>query len=253
MIIGKEFVNRPLYWADRPLGFLSIIMIFLIDFKRIKENKQIFFTIILYVMILSLAVMFSVWPFPRHILPAVALMLVLFAILNNNQIFTKKFVPIGWVIVLMLSIQCIPNMGLKNVGNKAKYLIGKINKQEYLSKVLFDKPGSVHMNSGMLKYVSSLPDSSRILALDFGNGYYVDRPFLKKDYVYDEDKIDEFIRKCKNDRFTHIYYSEVGLEQYIKSPKIIAHFVILKYKEKFLGNHFSSGNQHIYEIVYPNN
>jgi len=42
MIIGKEFVNKPLYWADRPLGFLSIIMIFLIDFKRIKENKQIF-------------------------------------------------------------------------------------------------------------------------------------------------------------------------------------------------------------------
>ena len=253
MIIGKEFINRPLYWADRPLGFLSILMFFLIDLKRIKENKQISFTIILYAMILSMAVMFSVWPFPRHILPAVALMLILFAILNNNQIITNKFVPIGWIIVLMLSIQFIPNIGIKNIGSKVNYLVGKINKQEYLSKVLFDKPGLVHMNSGMLKYVSSLPDSSRILALDYGNGYYVDRPFLKKDYVYDEDNIDEFMRKCKNDRFTHIYYSEVGLEQYINSPKIIAHFVILKYKEKFLSNHFSSGYQHIYEIVYTNN
>jgi len=253
MIIGKEFVNRPLYWADRPLGFLSILMFFLIDFKRIKENKQISFTIILYAIILSLAVMFSVWPFPRHILPAVALILILFAILNNNLILTKKFIPIGWVIVIMFAIQCIPNMGLKNTGSKVNYLIGKINKQEYLSKVLFDRPGSVHMNSGMLKYVSSLPDSSRILALDFGNGYYVDRPFLKKLYVYDENNIDEFIRKCNNDRFTHIYYSELGIKQYIESPKIIAHFVILKYKEKFLYNHYSSGNQQIYEIVYPNN
>jgi len=253
MIIGKEFVNRPLYWADRPLGFLSILMVFLIDFKRVKENKQIFFTIILYAIILSMAVMFSVWPFPRHILPAVALMLILFAILNNNLILTKKFIPIGWVIVIMFAIQCIPNMGLRNIGYKANYLIGKINKQEYLSKVLFDKPGSVHMNSGMLKYVSSLPDSSRILALDSGNGYYVDKPFLKKDYVYDESNIDEFIRDCKNDKFTHIYYSETGIRQYLENPKINTLFVILKYKEKYLGNHFSSGNQHIYEILYPSN
>ena len=253
MIIGKEFVNKPLYWADRPLGFLSILMVFLIDFKRIKKNKQIILTVILYAIILSMAVMFSVWPFPRHILPAVALMLILFAILNNNLILTKKFVPIGWVIVIMIAIQCIPNMGLKNIGYKANYLIGKINKQEYLAKVLFDKPGSFDMNSGMLKYVSSLPDSSRILALDSGNGYYVDKPFLKKDYVYDESNIDEFIKDCKNDKFTHIYYSEVGLEQYINNPKIIAHFIILKHKEKYLSNHYISGNQHIFEIVYPNN
>ena len=197
--------------------------------------------------------MFSVWPFPRHILPAVALILILFAILNNNLILTKKFIPIGWVIVIIFAIQCIPNMGLKNVGNKAKYLIGKMDKKEYLSKVLFDKPGSVHMNSGMLKYVSSLPDSSRILALDSGNGYYVDRPFLKKDYVYDEDKIDEFMRKCKNDRFTHIYYSDKGVRWYVENPNIVANFIILNYKQLYLDKHYKVGDQHIYEIVYTNN
>jgi hypothetical protein len=152
----------------------------------------------------------------------------------------------------MLSIQFIPNIGIKNIGSKVNYLVGKINKQEYLSKVLFDKPGLVHMNSGMLKYVSSLPDSSRILALDYGNGYYVDRPFLKKDYVYDEDNIDEFMRKCKNDRFTHIYYSDTGVRQFVENPNMVANFIILNYKQLYLDKHYKFGDQHIYEIIYTN-
>lgn len=249
MTFGKEFIAKPLFWADSPLGFLPCILIPFIKPFNLKWKKGALFIVLSFVTILCISVMYSIWPFPRHILPAIALMLVLITIHSGSALREKSFNILGVFVVIALSVQALRMIGLSGIYQKTMYLLGKTTKQQYLSTMLFDKPKTPHMNSMMLAQVSKLPANARILALDSGNGYYVDRPLLKKGYVYDEADVDMFLHKCHTDKFTHIYYSDSGVKWYLDTiPNV--QYVVLSHKESVLKEVFRSGEQHLYEILY---
>jgi hypothetical protein len=194
--------------------------------------------------------MFSVWPFPRHILPAVGLMVILSAVGANTKISLSSRILFGFAIVLILLYQVLYLAVPYYSRDKVDYLSGKMSKAEYLSNNIFDKPEGTHMNSKMLSYVESMPQDTRILALDDGNGYYVPRPFLKKSYVYDGTSIDSFIAKCKQDSFSHVYFSDAGIAKYTGNENMDLEYVILDFKDEYLEHQYSYGGQHIYRIRY---
>lgn len=250
MVFGKQFVMRPLYMADKPLGFLPFIFFPFLSLRKLRENKAVIIMTCVYIILFLAAVMFSVWPFPRHILPAVGLMVILSVIGANTKISLSSRSLLGLAIALILLYQvfylAIPYFSRDKVG----YLLGKMSKAEYLSNNIFDKPGGTHMNSKMLSYVASMPQDTRILALDDGNGYYVPRPFLKRGYVYDGTDIDSFISKCKRDSFSHIYFSDAGIAKYTRNKNMDLEYVILGHKDEYLEHQYSSQGQHIYRIRY---
>ena len=206
MVFGKQFVMRPLYMADKPLGFLPFIFFPFLRIRKLREYKAMVIIASVYIILFLAAVMFSVWPFPRHILPAVGLMVILSAVGSNTRNSLSSRSLLGFAIALVLLSQVLYLAIPYYSRDKVDYLLGKMSKSEYLSNNIFDKPEGTHMNSKMLSYVTSMPQNTRILALDDGNGYYVPRPFLKKSYVYDGTEIDTFISKCKQDSFSHIYF-----------------------------------------------
>jgi hypothetical protein len=250
MAFGKQFVMRPLYMADKPLGFLPFIFFPFLSIRELRRYKAIIIIACVYIILFVLAVMFSVWPFPRHILPAVGLMVILSAVGANTKISLSSRILFGFAIVLILLYQVLYLAVPYYSRDKVDYLSGKMSKAEYLSNNIFDKPEGTHMNSKMLSYVESMPQDTRILALDDGNGYYVPRPFLKKSYVYDGTSIDSFIAKCKQDSFSHVYFSDAGIAKYTGNENMDLEYVILDFKDEYLEHQYSYGGQHIYRIRY---
>lgn len=250
MVFGKQFVMSPLYMADKPLGFLPFIFFPFLSIRELRRYKAIIIIACVYIILFVLAVMFSVWPFPRHILPAVGLMVIFSAIGVNTKINLSSRILFGFAIVLILLYQVLYLAVPYYSRDKVDYLSGKMSKAEYLSNNIFDKPEGTHMNSKMLSYVESMPQDTRILALDDGNGYYVPRPFLKKSYVYDGTSIDSFIAKCKQDSFSHVYFSDAGIAKYTGNENMDLEYVILDFKDEYLEHQYSYGGQHIYRIRY---
>lgn len=250
MVFGKQFVMSPLYMADKPLGFLPFIFFPFLSLRRLRGHKALIAIACVYIILFLVAVMFSVWPFPRHILPAVGLMVIFSAIGVNTKINLSSRSFLGLAIALILLYQvlylAVPYYSM----DKVDYLLGKMSKTEYLSRNIFDKLGGTHMNSKMLSYVESMPQDTRILALDDGNGYYVPRPFLKKSYVYDGTSIDSFIARCKQDSFSYIYFSDAGIAKYTGNKNMDLEYVIMVHKDEYLEHQYSHGDQHIYRIRY---
>jgi hypothetical protein len=250
MVFGKQFVMRPLYMADKPLGFLPFIFFPFLSIRKLREYKSMVIIACVYIVLFHAAVMFSVWPFPRHILPAVGLMVILSAVGANTKISLSSQSLLGLAIALVLLYQVFYLAVPYYSRDKAAYLLGRMSKAEYLSNNIFDKPRGTHMNSKMLSYVKSMPQDTRILALDDGNGYYVPKPFLKKSYVYDGTDIGSFVSKCKQDSFSHIYFSDAGIAKYTGNKNMDLEYVILGHKDEYLEHQYSSQGQHIYRIRY---
>jgi hypothetical protein len=250
MLFGKDFSMRPIYMADRPLGFLPFVLFPFLSLRKLREYKGIVIIACVYIVFLSLAVMFSVWPFPRHILPAVGLLVILSAIGASIKSSLSLRSLLALTTTLMLLYQVFFTSVTYFSMDKIEYLLGKMSKTEYMKKNIFDKPGGTHMNSKMLSYVASLPQGTRILALDDGNGYYVTKPFLKKQYVYDEADIDIFMAKCKQDRLSHIYFSDIGIANYMGNENMDSEYVVLEHKDDYLEHQYSYAGQHLYRIRY---
>lgn len=250
MVFGKQFVMSPLYMADKPLGFLPFIFFPFLSLRRLRGHKALIAIACVYIILFLAAVMFSVWPFPRHILPAVGLVVILSAVGANTKVNLSSRSLLGTAIALILLYQVLYLAVPYSSMDKVDYLLGRMSKTEYLSNNIFDKPGGTHMNSKMLSYVASMPKGTRILALDDGNGYYVDRPLLKKQYVYDEVDIAAFIAQCKQDRFSHIYFSDAGIAKYTGNKNMDLEYVILDNKDECLEHQYSFQGQHIYRIRY---
>ena len=250
MVFGKQFVMAPLYMADEPLGFLPFIFFPFLSIRELRKYKAIITIASVFIILIVLAVMFSVWPFPRHILPAVGLLIIFSAVGARTRSSLSSRSLLGFAIALVLLYQVFYLAIPYYSRDKVDYLIGKMSKSEYLSNNIFDKPGGTHINSKMLSYVASMPKDTRILALDDGNGYYVSRPFLKKGYVYDGTDIDSFVSKCKQDSFSHIYFSDAGIAKYTGNKNMDLEYVILAHKDEYLEHQYSYGDQHVYRIRY---
>jgi hypothetical protein len=178
MIFRKDFLLSEMRMADKPLGFLTLVWIPFLSWRKIKTHLGILATILFYSIVMLILVMFSVWPFPRHILPAFAL-ITIFGLINTGDIQSNKFTKVaGCVFFLMLMFQLATTFIGANMRDKIQYLVGSKTKFTYLADVLFNSPKSTHMNSSVMAYVQGMPPDTRILALDNGNGYYVSRPLL---------------------------------------------------------------------------
>jgi len=250
MVFSKDIFIKPLKWGNPPFGFLSIFFLPLIFLRdRCKHVSHTLWIAFLYFLCLAIPVMLSVWPFPRHILPAWSLLIVIGAILSEALETFKIRVIVGWsIVIILLGLIFTHNLGVSSWRTKLSYLVGRESKQEYLSDQVFE--GNFwHMNTKMIAHIESMPEETRILTLDYGNGYYVPKPFVKKGYVFRDESIDLFINKLKRDRISHIYLSTSGMNFLNITFNHGKQCIILSHPEH-LQLVFQSDDQYLYKIVY---
>jgi len=230
MIFGKDYfiANRP--FIGKPIGFLAILFIpFLLFGRKLKTifaNYQfrthavVIMTV--YYTFLSFIIFKSVWPFSRHFLPAIGLMCVVnsIGIQKSLRWLNIKFVYLI-VFVSMLATIVLFNVNVKQTKYYFMYAFGQVGKTEFLNKQLFNN--GTHMNYQMIEFVKTLDESAQIATLDFGNAYYIPRPFVKHAYYYEILDINLLISRMKKDGLTHIYYSDNAV--------------------KYLADNFNGGNK----------
>jgi len=256
MVFYRDFLIRPISYADRAIGFLPVMFLpfSLYCFPRIKQNKRQLAVIFgVYFILLSMAICWSVWPFPRHFLPATGLLTAIGAIgLAHLISIIGRRITLAIVTVCILVMIMTMNVSYSRIDRQIKYLSGSISKRQYLEQVLFNN--GKHMNSGMLDYVSEMDPAARILTLDYGNGFYVPRPFLKKKYVYLISDIEELMALMRADGFTHVYYSKTNTAMYVEKFNSGRQVVLLEPQNSHrLPVQFQSGDQVLLRIDYDQN
>ncbi len=256
MVFYRDFLIRPISYADRAIGFLPVMFLpfLLCCFRRISQLKrQLIVVFGVYFVLLSMAICWSVWPFPRHFLPAIGLMTATGAIglAHMNRIIGRR-ITLPVVTVCILAMVLTMNVSYSKIDRQIKYLSGSISKQHYLEQVLFNN--GRHMNSGMLAYVSVMDPAARIVTLDYGNGFYVPRPFLKKKYVYLISDVEELMASLKADGFSHVYYSSTNTAMFVEKFNSGRQVALLEPQNShLLSVQYQSGDQYLLRIDYDQN
>jgi len=222
MFLGKDyfFVTKPM--MDYPIGFLSLLFLPFV-FKIKKNDKLLYATLAVllgYYLFLSTIIYKSVFPYPRHLLPAIGVLVAICSIgVMNSLNYCKQRYVILILVVGVIGITVVNNVPILSKQTRSmirmqySYLIGNYTKNEYLTNTLFNSGG--HMNFGMIQHVWNMPNKTRIITLDYGCGYYINRPFLKKGYVYAVKDIDSLLNSLKKDNVTHIYFSKSDMDKYV--------------------------------------
>lgn len=257
MIFEKGFLIEKFNIKGRPFGFLSILFIpfIVLDYNFKKDKKKIIIILVSYYIFVSLIIYKSVYPFPRHFLPAIGLLSVInsMGIKGSLKYINKKAIYFI-VLITIVTMLFLNNVGftktkLVDLKHKLKYITGKISKTNYLRKTLYDK--SFHMSYQMIKYVEKMPADTRIMTLDYGNSYYIPRPFIKKQYIHDIRNRNQLIKQLKKDKITHIYFNKPLMKRYIQNYYNGYNSVILdEKKSNFLSLEFYYKNQYLYKINF---
>ena len=251
IITGKDFFINHFSMSDKPIGivpFLFFPLIFWNLSKRATKTKLIVIILCVYYIFLSGIMFLSVWPYPRHILPAIGLLVVSSSICINKAYLILKRDMVITILSVFLIGTILMYDGLP-IGSRSQfrfkrqleYFQGKITKEEYLRLILFDRENSAHMNTKMIQFVDTLEKDARVLTLDYGNGYYVPRPLIKIPELMSESDINTLLRKMRDNRITYIYYSKSNIIKLYKQLNIPMHIVL------------NDDYSYIFDVIYNNN
>lgn len=214
MIMGKDYFLKISNYSTPPIGgiVLTAIPFMVLAWFRLEARKRkLLFTLGCYFFVLTIAVFYSAFPYQRHFLPAIAL---LFSALSISFAYLLKKVGRGmvYVVCLMFVIYSIVffNIKYKLLNPRYRYLTNQITQAEYLEETLFSN--GTHMNLDMLNFVSTLNNETVIATFDFGNRFYVTKPFEKREYFYTTPNSIDLIQKLTSEGFTHVYYSDRGIK-----------------------------------------
>ena len=221
MIFEKDYilVSKPM--MDKPIGFLPILFLPFLFFvkKRNKKNRISLIVMVGYYFFLSFIIYKSVFPYPRHFLPAIGLLTVINSV-GIKKAFTLINRKIMYLVLILsiFSLVFIYHIGwgptrFSRLKLQINYISGQISKTEYLKQTIYKK--FFHMNYDMVQYVKTMPEDTRIMTLDYGIGYYVPRPFVKKLYTYSIRDLDSLLSEFKKDKITHIYFNKPTMENYV--------------------------------------
>jgi len=162
MIFNKDYIIKSRPMMDKPIGFLPILFLpFLFFIRKIRKRDKIAIIILVaYYLFLSFIIYKSVYPFPRHFLPAIGLLVVInsVGIKKSLTIINKNVVHIV-LLFSIFSIVFLSNIGygssrFSQIKFKMNYILGKIDKVEYLKQTIFNSP--FHMNYDMIEYVKTI-------------------------------------------------------------------------------------------------
>ncbi|MBM4404212.1 MAG: glycosyltransferase family 39 protein [Candidatus Cloacimonetes bacterium] len=253
MVFYRDFLIKPVSYADRAIGFLPFMFIpfSILVWKRMPDDtKRLLITFGIYFILLSMAICWSVWPFPRHFLPAIGLLMALGAIgLTRVNKAVGRGMVFSVLAICMLTTIMTMNVSYSKINSQIKYLSGRLPKAQYLGQILYNN--GKHMNTGMLAYVRKMDKKTRIVTLDYGNGFYVPRPFLKKKYVYLTTDIDDLINRFKADGITHIFYSQTHTADFVEKFNSGRQVVLLEPEnERFSQLEYRSDDQFLLRIDY---
>lgn len=224
MIFGKDYLFTPRPMMDRPIGFLPVLFLPFIFFinKRSKFIQKLLFVLLGYYIFLSFIIYKSVFPYPRHFLPAIGLLTVINAIGLQNcyKYMSQRFIVMVLIVgvtgtILMSDMTLFSKSTRNRIHTQLSYILGSISKEDYLKEILFNSYR--HMNYAMLEFVKTLDRDVRIMSLDYASGYYVERPILKENYIISVQDIDSLMTLLKNDKITHVYYSKPGMDYVINT------------------------------------
>ena len=254
MFFGKDYLLAPRPFGYRPIGFLPILFLPFIFFeKRMKKYKKKTLIVFgLYYLFLSFIIYKSVFPYPRHFLPAIGLLIVINSVNLETafQKINKNLIMVVIIISAFFTIMFYNNVYNRKLPLKLRYIVGKIDKTEYLQKALFDTSGW-HMNFEMLEYVKTMPQDTRIMTLDYGNCYYVERPFVKKLYTFTIRDLDSLLTEFGKDKITHIYFNKPIMEEFVRDWCNGQYSAILKGMDNNkLTFENKAGEQYLYRINY---
>lgn len=257
--LNKEPLFKPFSMMCNPFGLLPLLFLPLLLFQKgldkRKRGVQIVFAI--YFILLSLVIFTSVFPYPRHYLPAIALIIALGAagMQQLERIKVKNWQLASFLVLIIMAQSfyygILPRgkRSFQRLQNQMEYHLGRLDKEEYLGRVLFDKRG--HMDSEMIKYVKTMADDTVIMTLDFGNAYYVPRTFIKTSYVYHIKDMDKLLQRLRQDKVTHIYFSQEDMEAFVMSMFAGKYSILTQYLDTaVLEQEYSHGSQYLYCIHY---
>ncbi|MFA7545608.1 MAG: glycosyltransferase family 39 protein [Candidatus Cloacimonadaceae bacterium] len=257
--LNKDPLFKPHSMMCNPFGLLPLLFLPLLFFQKGLDKRkggvQIVFAF--YFVLLSLVIFTSVFPYPRHYLPAIALIIALGAagMQQLERIKIKNWQLASFLIIIIMAQSfyygILPRgkRSFQRFKNQLEYHLGRLDKEEYLSSVLFNKGG--HMDSEMIRYVKTMADDTVIMTLDFGNAYYVPRTFIKASYVYHIKDLDQLLQELHKDKVTHIYFSQEDMEAFVTSMFAGKHSIITQYLDTaVLEQEYSHGSQYLYRIHY---
>lgn len=245
---------------DNPTGILPFVFLPLILWKRKTMISKRHIMVILcfgaYFLLLSAVIFTTVFPYPRHFLPAIALACALSGIGMSviHGPLGKRFLA-GFVCLTAIAggfyYGGFPKgkRSIDRFSQQIKYLVGQSSREDYLSEVLFNN--GVHMNHELIKYVQTMPDSTIIMTLDYGNAYYVPRKLIKASYVYQILDVNALLAQLISDNVSHIYYSRERMDAIVANFYNGRECVLLDYRDKgLLTLEHTSDGQFLYRINY---
>ena len=257
MVFYRDYFVHPKTMHDKPIGFLIIVFLpFLMFYKLIeKRHRTLVLTLSCYYLLLSLIVFKSLFPYPRHFLPAMGLL----AVINGYglKISTKwidRNLVFGYVFIGLTCMIIFKNVGYgyssrSKVKAQFQYLTGSVTKTDYLKQRVFF--ASRHMNYEMIEYVKTMDDDVIIMSLDYIQNYYVDRPLVRNEYYYTIKTYAALLKRLEEDGITHVYFSKPVMDYFALRYFNGAQSTILEGVSKgTLILEMQADDQYLYRITY---
>lgn len=256
MIFGREFPLKSKGMPDKPIGFLPFLFIPFVIFKKSqnRDNLPLMICFALYYLYLSFLSHKTSETFPRHFLPAIALITVLGAHgLDSLKQYVNGIFIYGTSILALVSMILFSNIGygassMNAFKRQISYVSGKISKQEFLEETVFNSWW--HMNTEMISYVNSLGNGSIVLALDESPGHYIETPMVQKRENLALTNSDELLLVADQYSATHLFFSQEKLmkihPEYGVRIEAMVEGLIQKNTIELL---YKSDNQYLYQMV----
>lgn len=256
MVFNKDYflVSRQMF--DRPIGPLIIVFLpFLMLYQLIeKRHRAGILTLSSYYLFLSFIVFKSVFPYPRHFLPAIGLLAVINGYgLKISAKWLNKKLMLGYVLLGLLCVVLLKDIGFSHaVYSKVKlrlqYLVGTVTKTDYLKQSLF---GKGYMDYEMIQYTKSLAKDARIITLEHGIGFYTERPVIREGYFYTIADYDSLFARLRENGITYVYFSKPAMDQYVSLFNNCVYSSILEgIPKETLVLELQVGDQYLYKILY---
>lgn len=256
MIFGKDYFVKSYVMMDKPIGFMPFLFLpFSIVFLFSSRRNLVIWIIMIYYILLSFIIFKSVFPYPRHFLPAIALICAVNAlgIRYAMELLTPRLAMtvLTCLIVVTIFLNEMPVFSRyfrNGVNDYLSFVVGKTDRLSYLENKLYNT--NRHMSFEMMQYLKTMTDDVRIMSLDYKAGYYLDRPLVKKDYIFTIQDLDTLLQMLKRDKITHFYFSESGLNE-LKNTFYCGYVspLIRHLDSGFAKMVYQSGDKYLYELV----
>lgn len=256
MVFYRDYFVAPKTLHDKPMAYLVIVFLpFLLFYKSIEKTHRAYLLLMSgYYLFLSFITFKSVYPFPRHFLPALGLLSVINAYgLKISTKWINKRIVLGFVLLGLVSIIVFKNIGYgyssrSKVKAQLQYLAGSITKIDYLKqRVFFGR----HMSYEMIQHTKTMDADTIIMSLDYIQSYYLDRPLVREEYYYTIKDYDALIHRLREDGITHVYFNEPIMEYFANRYFNGTLSTILEgISRGSLSLELQADDQYLYKILY---